>query len=207
MPITDLPESQQFKDKSDIDLSKLIRASIKSRDQLKWMIGDALTELERRHPIENRGGKNDQWVNDFCLAIGLHHQKRKELIAVCLFYPPAKRTHALSYEHYRDAMFGSDPSSPNAIARAIVYLDHCVHHSLTVSKLRQHIRQSTRIHSKQSDKSAISSYSPVFAFRRFAKAQVKDNTRITKQRARIILADLGDDVPRLLSTLQRIAAS
>lgn len=194
-------------DKSDAQLAALVRDAIKSRDQLKWAIGDALTELEKRHPIENRGGKNDQWVNDFCKAIGMHHQQRKELITVCLFYPSPLRSHALSFEHYRDAMIGAQPATAGAMQRAIGYLHHCVHHTLTVSALRRHIRQSSRIHSAQRNNSTLALYAPVFAFRRFAKAQTKAKSQITKQRARLILADLGEDVPNLITTLQRIASS
>jgi len=102
------------------------------------------------------------------------------------------------------ATFQTGGASRNA---AVAYLRTAEASGMTLTQLRAHIRASQRTEQPVQREIAIAAYSAVFDFHRFAARELAAIADLKPERARMILADLGQESLDFLAALQRVAAN
>jgi hypothetical protein len=103
----------------------------------------------------------------------------------------------------------SAPASPNIPAQrlsALTYLQTAASSGMSVTQLRAHIRGSQRTERTEQRELSIAAYGAVFDFHRFATRELATVADCKPERARMILADLGQSSLDYIAALQRIAA-
>ena len=195
----------------DEDLPAIGYRLIAVRGFSKWGLGALMGEMI------GRAGLGEGTPNDTDLAAtqaghwadcaGIDPKERRELLGVATFYPPRERTRDLSWEHYREAMWGIADGLPNQLGRACDLLDEAVEKAWTVTALRRYIRASQATE-QPSDKqqSHLDGYGCVFDFRRYAARELECIATYTPERAALLLADIGDEAIRFIEELRSIAA-
>lgn len=166
------------------------------RSYLKWSIGSLLFEMARRR-------KDDSWVSSFCVAHNLDPKERREMMGVYEFYKGGD-TPALSYEHHREAMWGVG-NNGGARDRAVAYLRTAQEQGLSYTVLRRTIRLSTTTTVIEPTQPELADYSIVFDFMRYTRNQLPHLATYTPERARIVLADLGECSVQFIEQLKAIA--
>jgi hypothetical protein len=78
---------------------------------------------------------------------------------------------------------------------------------MTLTQLRAHIRGSQRTERPEQRELSLAAYSAVFDFHRFATRELAAVADMKPERARMIIADLGQTSLDFIAALQRIAAS
>lgn len=166
----------------------------------RWALGSILCEMV------NRRDGNDQWANDCANALQLDPKERREVMAVHLFFPANTRVPALTYEHHREAMWAVSDGHPTPLPRAITFLKQAVRDRLDVPQLRKVMRQAhtTEPTEHQTEAPGIGGYNAVFEFRRWCLAQRDTLRTMPKERAELILTDLGEAVA-FIDSLRAIA--
>lgn len=96
-------------------------------------------------------------------------------------------------------------SSPQR-ALALRYLNDAAAQQMSVSQLRAHIRGAQRTAKPEQRELSLAAYSAVFDFHRFAARELAAISDLKPERARMILADLGQESLDFISALQRTAA-
>lgn len=173
----------------------------------KWALGAVLCEMRGRG-VANAGETGDasgDWATHWADVNGVDPKERREIMGVYTFYPAASRTADLSWEHYREAMLGVCDGKPRALPRALDYLRLAEEQQLSVSGLRRHIRTAQATEQPTAKQTEIAEYSAVFDFRRYAAREVKQIESYTKERAELVLADIGDETCAFIDALRRIA--
>jgi hypothetical protein len=167
-------------------------------------------------------------VSDFATAHHLDPKERREMLGVVLFYRGASPTPGLSFEHHREAMWGaaeattgggdeagaattgargrSARAGASPLATACAYLTRAETDQLTVTKLRAEIRSTQRTTPVEQRDLAFAPYAVVFDFRRFAAREMQTIDKLTPERARLVLADLGSETLAYLDALRSVAA-
>lgn len=171
----------------------------------RWALGAVLCEMVARR--SRPGFPPDlSWANDCADTLQLDPKERREVMAVHAFYPSAMRFTALTYEHHREAMWHADDGAATALRTALAYLQHAAKEHLDVPKLRAHMRRASTTErvEVQTESPAITAYNAVFDFRRWAVMQLASPESLTKERAAIILTDLGEGVA-LIDRLRAMA--
>lgn len=156
----------------------------------KWAMGAVFREMIKRRD------NNDTWANDFAQALAMDPKERREVLAVDSFYSLDSRNVPLSFEHYREAMWGTADGKANQHKRAMAFLRMAHENKWSVSQLRLYIRKASadeRDEPLQDDLSLVR-YASVFAFRRFAAEELKAMDQMDPDRAALILSDLGEAV-------------
>ena len=100
----------------------------------------------------------------------------------------------------------ASPSIPAQRVSALAYLQAAAAGSMSVTQLRAHIRGSQRTERTEQRELSIAAYGAVFDFHRFATRELASVSDCKPERARMILADLGQSSLDYIAALQRIAA-
>ena len=169
----------------------------------KWAMGAVLAEMIRRRDAD------ETWANEFTAAIQMDPKERREILGVHTFFPPPARTINLSYEHYREAMWGVADGKPEALRRALDYLRRARDGDWSLSQLRLTIRREQATEQPDAPTQAdldLARYGAVFTFRAFAAAELPNAATLTPERAQMILSDLGD-APKYIDALRERAAA
>lgn len=152
----------------------------------QWALASAMFTLLDR--------KGESWLNEFCCAAGIHPKVRRELLAVHTFYPRESRTHALTYQHYRDAMLIVNDGKPKALQRATRHLADAQANGWTVSELRKHTRTAEATEKPAPKQDEFASYEAVHAFARYARHELPSLSTWSAERVSVVLADLSDAI-------------
>jgi hypothetical protein len=186
---------------SEADLLDIGHRVFAVRGQLKWMIGSLFAAMieardKQRAALpthaQNTIDAGHSWVSSFADAHLLDPKERRELLGVYLFFRDFKDPPALSFDHYKEVMWGVDDGKPNAKERGASFLTHAQVHGLTVTELRRHIRASQATHQPEPKQLEMAHYSAVFEAMRFAKRELPLVQSYTLERCALILEDLGD---------------
>lgn len=218
---------------TEADLLALGNCIFAVRSWAKWGLGSVFAEMMRKRPhpdARNHPGEYDlTWASDFADAHHLDPKERRELLGVFLFYREGSPTPGLSFEHHREAMWGAanlapegvdmptggvPPSAPSvpsggATTKAAAYLREAAAESLSVTQLRARIRATQRTTQETPAQTApldLASYSAVFDFHRYCARELPNLGRCSPERARVILADLGQEALDYIAALQSKAA-
>lgn len=151
-----------------------------------WALAGALFELLER--------KGESWLNVFCTANAIAPKLRRELLGVHTFYSPTHRTHALTYQHYRDAMLIVNDGKPKALQRATHHLAQAEAHGWSVSELRKHTRTATATQQPVEEQEVFASYQSVHDFARYARHELPTLASWSAERVDLVLADLADGI-------------
>jgi hypothetical protein len=112
----------------------------------------------------------------------------------------------LSFAAPVSALAPASPSIPAQRASALAYLAAAAASGMSVTQLRAHIRGSQRTERTEQRELSIAAYGAVFDFHRFATRELASVSDCKPERARMILADLGQSSLDYIAALQRIAA-
>jgi len=198
---------------SEADLLDIGHRVFAVRGQIKWMLGSLFAAMiEARDAKRNALPAHAQntieaghaWVSAFADAHHLDPKERRELVGVHLFFRDFKDPPPLSFDHYKEVMWGVDDGKPDAKGRGASFLAHAHTHSLTVTELRRHIRASQATHHPEPKQLEMAHYSAVFEAMRFAKRELPLLSSYDSERAALILSDLGD-MPAYIDGLRAIA--
>lgn len=104
---------------------------------------------------------------------------------------------------------GASPlaGTPTQRTAALAYLRTADASGMTLTQLRAHIRASQRTEQPVQRELSLAAYSAVFDFHRFAARELSTIAYLQPERARMILADLGQESLDFLAALQRVAAN
>lgn len=196
----------------DDQLPALANRVLAVRGFSKWALGAVLNQMVVRRPITHAGvatGEHDsEWAFAYAEAAGLDPKERRAVMGVYAFFPPKLRTFELSWEHYCECMWGVSDGRPNALARALAFLQVASRESLSITALRKHIRgaQITEQADETQVEAALLNYGAVFEFERFAGRELDHMETYTAERAAAVLADLSKTVS-FLARLRALADS
>jgi hypothetical protein len=185
-----------------------------AKGYLRWALGSLFAAmLERKR---DDGVFSDEWLSEWTQAHHLDPKEKRELLGVFTFYRGAfsdtQPGHAifdvggLTYEHYREAMWGVSDGKPAQLPRAIAYLKRAREGSgMSVTQLRRAIREEHATDHAEGKQAEFPSYGVVFEFRRFCARELDSVADYTPERARLIIADLGESTLSYLAALREIA--
>lgn len=184
------------------------------RNWLKWGFASLFTEMTARELKEAKPDtKSDSApetdrVSEFCDAAGIDPKEKRELLAIHAFYPPKHRIIDLSYEHYREAMWGVDDGKPQMLHRALAFLRLAKDNDWSVTELRRHIRKegATETPEPRERQTEFSGYGAVFDICRWAAKEIEHVDSMEPEAAQQILTDLGPNLPILITKLQARAS-
>jgi len=189
---------------TDAQLPQVGSKLLSVRGCLKWAIGSVLAEMVTRKPKTKAGEPDESWANEFADAHDIDPKERREILAIHTFFPAELRTVDLSYEHYKEAMLGVHDNQPKQLQRALAYLQAAHAHAWTHTQLRRHIRSSQAQEKPDTTQTAFAGYGSVFDFRRYMQQEAAQP--ITPDRARLLLADIGEDTLEFIDRLRITAA-
>lgn len=197
---------------TDADILAIGSRLMACRGYLTWALGSLFAEMMRRRPSgadTTHADHDASWVGEFCDAHQIDPKLRRELTGVYLFYKSAPAdAPALSFDHYREAYWGVI-SKPNGggIREAMKYLTRAASENLSVSALRALIRRdSATAPSHKPDQLNLADYAPVLDIMRYAARELPRVSTYSPDRARAILADLGE-APAYIDALRARAAA
>ncbi len=192
------------------DLATVGHALFAARSYMKWALGSLFGEMcALRTSVagtEKDIAADEAWAREFATAHHLDPKEYREMLGVFLFYRGASDLPGLSFEHYREAMWGADDGQPGGIHRAIGYLRIAHAQGMTVTALRRHIRTSQATEIPEEEQVEIAAYTAVFDFMRFAKRELDNVHDYSSQRAQQILDDLGAGTLSYIDALREIAS-
>ena len=159
------------------------------------------------HSPETRIQEAERFVREFAEVHLMKPREYRELLGVARYYRGGdfSKLGGLTFEHYREAMWagvGMKPGGDVSLSRAL--LQHASENRLGVSAFRRYIRSLYAKEEKEGKQMELLSYASVFAFRRFAKAELAVLPSYTRERARIVLEDLGDDSLTYIDALRTL---
>ena len=177
------------------------------RGYLNWAIGSFFSEMLTRRTNEKLT-TDESWLLEFCETLRIDPKLRRECLEVFQFYSRAPAdTPRLSYDHHREAYWGTCDGRPRQLQRAIAHLRAAQNDSLSVSELRRLIRSSSVTEHPDSTQTEFEGYGVVFEFRRFAARELPNLSSITPERASLLLSDIGDDALAFIDGLRAKAVS
>lgn len=195
-------------DFNEADLLTVGHRLFATRSYIKWALGSLFAEMIKRRTRKKEGIENEdagqEWARDLAQARELDPKEYREVLGVFLFYRGVE-TPGLSFEHHREAMWGVDDGKPEQLSRAVAFLLHAQQHDLTFTQLRRHIRSSYPGEAPEPRQMELAQYNAVFDFMRFAKRELDDVHTYTPERARMVLADLGEAALSYIDALRKIA--
>ncbi len=154
----------------------------------------------------------EDYARAFAVAHNIDPKEFREILGVARFYSPADLTGlgSLSFEHYREAMWGAalkapGGGGPTVLPAALSYLRVAHKEGWKYTQLRRHIRSLDAVLPEERQLE-LSAYSAVFAFMRFAKRELQEVHTYTPERASLILADLSESTFEYLDALREISA-
>jgi len=179
---------------------------------MSWAWADYLLALYRRFCDADNGPSGDKhghdsWLQDYCETHGIDGKRRKEALAMALFYHPEHRTIPLGYEYYREALFAPGIASTTGREKALGWIKTARGQDMTLAKFRKLIRGECReTEGEQTAHADIRAYADLLAANRYARQQLFELRKgaFTAERALAILSDLAD-LRAFISALEKYA--
>ena len=188
-----------------------------SRAFLKFALGSfflaLVTSLTRTASIENREKaftEAEDYARAFAVAHAIDQKEFREIFGVARFYHGADLSQCggLGFEHLREAMWGAASKHPGGgmLPAALGYLTLAREREWRYTELRRFIRTRDAVPAAPRQME-LAQYGAVFDFMRFAKRELQEVHNYSPERARIILADLGESTFLYLDALRALAGS
>lgn len=192
---------------------------LNTRSILNFALGSLFDALVTKRAVENKHAgmspeqrldEAEHFVREFAAAHNLHPKDYREVIGVARFYRGvdlASLGGGLTFEHFREAMWGVALQTPGGgVDAALTMLRKAAGGAMNVSDFRRYIRGSTATSPKEGKQTELALYSAVFEFRRWARREKDHLDEYSPERARMVVADLGQETLIFLDALRQRAA-
>jgi hypothetical protein len=181
---------------------------------MSWAWADYMLALYRRYctPADPKDGDDegdDTWLATYCDEHAIDAKRRKELVGMALYYPPASRSAALPYEYYREVFYSPGAHSADGRANATPLLAQAEGENLSLGEFRRRLRRAARqVVGEQQAHPALRDYADLMCANRYARQQLTaiKNGEYTRERAEAVLSDISD-VARFIEALKNICSS
>ena len=206
--------------REDVTVAELLRVGnslLSTRGVLNFALGSLFDHLVTcvAHKNDKHGLSPDQrlteaehYVRTFAATHNLNPKEYREILGVARFYRGVDLKALggmLTFEHYREAMWGAALKPGAGAPLAVELLLKASGGGMSISDFRRHIRTTYATETRAPRQTDLALYSAVFEFRRYAKREIETIDSFTPERARLILADLGEESLLFIDALRALA--